>query len=77
MFQTKVVEKIKTRLKLNNFFPEDRAVNEIMLENMVEPDRPQMTVWLMRTACWMPQTATTHTQRICNNYCFSSATMVA
>jgi hypothetical protein len=29
----------------NNFFsPEDRAVYEIMWKNMVETDRPQMTI---------------------------------
>jgi hypothetical protein len=59
MLQTKVLEKIKTHLKFNNFFPENRAVNKIMWKNMVEPDRPQMTVWRMRTACWIPQTTTT------------------
>jgi hypothetical protein len=28
----------------NNFFPEDRAVYEIMLKNMVQPKRTQMTI---------------------------------
>ena len=28
---------------LNNFFPENRAVYEIMWKNIVEPERPQMT----------------------------------
>jgi hypothetical protein len=27
----------------NNFFPENRAICEIMSENTVEPERPQMT----------------------------------
>jgi hypothetical protein len=27
------------------FFPENRAVYEIMWENMVETDRPEMAVW--------------------------------
>jgi hypothetical protein len=43
MFQTKVVEKIKTHFMFNNFFSESRAVYEIMSKNMVEPEGPQIT----------------------------------
>jgi hypothetical protein len=45
MFQTKVVEKIKTHIlcSLTLFF-ENRAVYQIMWKNMLEPDRPQMTI---------------------------------
>jgi len=39
IFQATVAEKIKTR-----FVSKNRAVYEIMCKNMVEPDRPQMTV---------------------------------
>jgi len=54
MFQTKVVEKIKTHiLGPVFFFLDNRAVYEIMWENIVKPDRPQMTVWRMRIACWI------------------------
>jgi hypothetical protein len=41
---------------------------------MVQPDRPQMTIWRMRFACWI--TKATDTVRICNTYCFTTATMV-
>jgi hypothetical protein len=51
MFQTKVVEKMKTHLVFSNFFFENRAVYEIMWENIVELGRPQMTIWRMRVAC--------------------------
>jgi hypothetical protein len=45
MFQTKVVEKIKKHILLPIiFFPENHAVYEIMWNNMVEPDRPQMRI---------------------------------
>ena len=44
MLQTKVVEKIKTCFMYNNSFSEYRAVYEIMWKNMVEPEKPQMTV---------------------------------
>ena len=35
----------------NFFFPKNRVVYEIMSKNMVEPERPQMTIW-RRVACW-------------------------
>jgi hypothetical protein len=45
-------EEIKTRISCSiNFFLENRTVYEIMCKNIVQPDRPQMTVWPMRTAC--------------------------
>jgi hypothetical protein len=31
-----------------------------MWKNFVEPDRPQMTIWRMRIACWMPNATNTH-----------------
>jgi hypothetical protein len=44
MFQTNVVEKIKTNFMFNKFFPENRSVYEILWKNMVEPDWPQMII---------------------------------
>ena len=62
MFQTKVVEIIKTHFMFNNFFSENRAVYEIMWKIMVEPDRPQMTIiWRMRIACWITKATDTTT----------------
>ena len=40
-------------------------------KNMVDLDSTQMTICRMRTVCYK------HTLRICNNYCLSTATMVA
>jgi hypothetical protein len=34
-----------------NFFPENRDVYKIMWKNVVEPDRPQMTIRRMRFTC--------------------------
>jgi hypothetical protein len=31
-----------------------------MWENMVEPGRPQMTIWRMRITCWIIKTTDTH-----------------
>jgi len=43
MFQTKVVEKIKTHILCSITSSENRAVYEIMWENIVEADRPHDT----------------------------------
>jgi hypothetical protein len=37
-------ENQNTHFMFNNFFPENRAVYEIKWKNMVQPDRPQMTI---------------------------------
>jgi len=52
MFQP-VVEKIKTHIlcPVNYIFFENCGVNEIMWKNIVEPGRPQMTIWRMHIAC--------------------------
>jgi len=34
-----------------------------------------MTIWRIRIACWIPKA--TKILRICNTYCFSTATIVA
>jgi hypothetical protein len=77
MYQTKLVERIKTHILCSVTFFESRAVDEIMCKNMVEPGRPQMTIWRMRIACWVPKAtqAHTHTQYVTLN-CFSTATVV-
>jgi hypothetical protein len=41
------------------FFPDNRVVCKTMWKNMVEPERPQMTIGRMRFTCWI--TKTTHT----------------
>ena len=63
MFQTKVVQKIKTHFS-NNFLIESPAVYEIMWKNTVERCRPQMTIWRMRIACWIPKATNTHSQYV-------------
>jgi len=54
MFQTKVVEKLETRILHSiTFVLGNRAVNEIMWKHIVERDSPQMTILFMRIACWI------------------------
>ena len=61
MFRTEVVEKMKTFV-FNDLFLENCACYEIMWINILEPDRPQITIGCMRMACWIHKAAhTTHT----------------
>jgi hypothetical protein len=53
-------ENKNTHFLFCNFFFLNRAVNEIMWKNTVEPDKSQMTVWRMRIACWLNEA--THTR---------------
>ena len=70
MFHTKVVQKIKTHILCSvTFFPENRAVYEIMWKNIVQRGRAQMAIWRMRIACWIPKAK--NTLRIRTTYCAS------
>jgi len=62
MFQTNLVEKIETHILCTlNFFFEHCAVYEIMWKNVVQRGKPQMTIWRMRIACWIPKAINPHT----------------
>jgi hypothetical protein len=65
MFQTNVVEKIKTYILCAATFLENRAVYEKMWKNILERDRPQITIWRTRIACWVPKATNTHTHSGC------------
>jgi hypothetical protein len=54
IFQTKIVERIKTHFVFNNFC-KYCAVYALMWENIVDPGRPQMTIWPTHIACWIPK----------------------
>jgi len=58
----KCVEKIKTQFAFVS--PENRAIHEIMRKNIVEPDRPQMTIWRIRFASWILKDTNTHSEYI-------------
>jgi len=64
MFRTEVVEKIKTHILCPIIFLiENRAVYSVMWKNIVEPGRPQKTIWRMRIASWIIRLQT-HTQNV-------------
>jgi len=44
----------------NNLFPKNLDIYEIMWKNMVQPGRPQMTIWRMRFASQIPKATDTH-----------------
>jgi len=46
------------------FFWENLAIYEVTWKNVVEPGRPQMTIWHMRIACWIPKSTNTHSQYV-------------
>jgi hypothetical protein len=56
----KLTEKIKPHILSSKTFSESRAAYQIMWKNIVERGRPQMAIWRMRIACWVPKAANTH-----------------
>jgi hypothetical protein len=34
------------------------------VEKLADPERPQMTVWLIRVASWIPKTTNTHSEYV-------------
>jgi hypothetical protein len=75
IFQTRVVEKIRTHISCSIPSSRNCSVYEIMWKNTSEPDRPQITIRRMRITCAITQ-AYMHTLRLCNTYRFSTATVV-
>jgi hypothetical protein len=76
MFQTKVVEKIKTHILGSvNFIFENLTLYEIMWKNTVEPGTIHRTTWRMRIACCISWAINTLSDCViflfshCNNRC--------
>jgi hypothetical protein len=63
MFQPKFVQKSKHTFCGKTFF-ENPAVYEIIWKNTAQRGRPQMTIWRMRTACWLPKAKNTHSKYV-------------
>ena len=57
------------------FFGKNHAVYKEMWIDTVQLDRPQMTIWRMRIACWIRKATKTHSGYViliafqCNNGC--------
>jgi len=59
IFHKRFVNKIKTHFIFTIFFFENRADCETKWKNIVEPGRPQMTIWHTRIACWISKATNT------------------
>jgi len=57
-------ENQNTHCMNNNFFPKNCAIYEMMWKNMVEPERPQMTIWHMHFVCWTTEVKETHSEYV-------------
>jgi len=53
-----------TYITFSNFFFENCNIYETMWKNIVEPNGPQMTVWHMRIACWIPKATNTYAEDV-------------
>jgi hypothetical protein len=58
-------EKQNTILYSITYFFDNPAMYEVMCKKkIVQPDRPQMTIWRMRIACWIPKATDTHSEYV-------------
>jgi len=57
----KVVD--KTHVIFSNF-KKSISFYEIMWKSISEPCRPQMTIWRMHIACWIPKSTSTHSEYV-------------
>jgi hypothetical protein len=65
MFQTKVIEKIKTHPLYFVTFTENRTVYEKIWKNMADPDRPRITIMqCMLIACQITKATNTHSEYV-------------
>jgi hypothetical protein len=63
--QTKVAEKIKTHILCSvTFFYENHAFCDITWKNIVQPVRPQMTIWRMFIAGLISKATNTHSEYV-------------
>jgi hypothetical protein len=60
----KLVEKIETHILYSVTYFRKLYRLWDKRENTVGPDRPQMTIWRMRIAWWIPKTANTHSKYV-------------
>jgi len=60
----KTVQKSKTHILCSVNFCRKRAFYKIMYKNILEPERPQKTIWRRRIACWIPKAKNTHSEYV-------------
>jgi hypothetical protein len=55
-------ESQKAHFVFNNYFFPENLGDNVEKYRLIEPDRPQMTIWRMRIACWEPKATNTRSQ---------------
>jgi hypothetical protein len=63
MFQTNFVEKMKIHILCSVLFL-FLTLHEVMLRNIVEPCRPEMTICRMRFSRWVPKATNTFLEHV-------------
>ena len=63
MFHTKGAEKIETHTSCSVTYFKNWAIYE-MCKNIVQLERPQMTIWCRGFACWIPKATNTHSKYV-------------
>ena len=48
----------------NFFFPQKCYIYGVMWKSIVQPGRPQIIIWRMRIACWIPKATNTHSEYV-------------
>jgi len=51
-------ENLNTQFIFSNFIFKNCAIYEMMWKNIVDPGMPQMRIWCMNIACWLPKIPT-------------------
>jgi hypothetical protein len=57
-------EETETHILCSKTFSENRTVCEIIWKNIVQPDRPQMTIWRKKISFWILKTTNTHSEHV-------------
>jgi hypothetical protein len=78
MFQIEVAEKIKTHMLCSVMVLENCAIYEIIWKNIVQPGRPQVTIWCGHIMYWIPKAINTHSKYLilffpCSNGCTNAS----
>jgi hypothetical protein len=48
----------------NDIIFENHVAYKIMWKNTIQPDRPQIEIWLMRKVCWISKVLNTHSEYV-------------
>jgi hypothetical protein len=64
----KIVKKTKHTFHVQLLPPplKNRVFFEMMWKNIVQPDKPQVTIWRMSIACWIPKATETIAEYVTN-----------